>query len=598
MDDVYQRNRRMLLERGPMFAPLAPEQPPTAAAAPATSAAQRYAALRAAANHHGQLVLIVGWGDGSLPYAVAEDPVLRAKDVYLLVLAGEEPAFARSLADPRFPSVFTANTVLTYVPDDATLELMIGLRFGLHQHIPPIAGIEIVDTHPLAPAASAVRDRQRPLLEKLLVDRPQTYGNDIIDSFTGLHQASWNAPRLLRAPTLEQLTGLFGQTPVISIAAGPSLRRHIPRLRELQDRCILVCCDAVLHGLLDAGIEPHFCTPLERVPMIEPMLTRADQCRTIFAGIGVVMPTVVERFGDRLTCIWGMDDLYRWLDPGHTEEVMTGSSTGVLSVSVAMALGTGPVYLVGHDLAKDAASTHWDGAGYAAGDWKRVKELENPDQGVGTVIGYEDRLIPGNDGGLVRSIAWWDRFRAEIALLALHLSNRGRTMFNVNAHDRVGAQILHTRAAPLPDPASLPRIPWPTLPAGDPGRFAAWSARARAIDRDVDAFLGHVTALRHDIEAAKPLPPRHWNLPALAARLSTNAAVSEGNRLAFSYFLRSALFNTNADYHHRRRQTMSAARRDWDGLRTMQGLCVALGNAVTTLRPRLDQIAQEFARAG
>ena len=73
--------------------------------------------------------------------------------------------------------------------------------------------------------------------------------------------------------------------PVISIAAGPSLRQHIDTLRALQDKCLFVACDAVLKGLVAEGIQPHFCTPLERVDEVFELTEPAIGTRTIFAGI-------------------------------------------------------------------------------------------------------------------------------------------------------------------------------------------------------------------------------------------------------------------------------------------------------------------------
>ena len=93
----------------------------------------------------------------------------------------------------------------------------------------------------------------------------------------------------------------------------------------------------------------------------------------------------------------------------------TGSSTGVFSASVGSRLSAGPLYLVGHDLSKTAEASHWAGSDYSAKLWSESKS--NTDT-TDVLNGYEDRLVPGNGGEPVLSIAWWDRFRQELALQA------------------------------------------------------------------------------------------------------------------------------------------------------------------------------------
>jgi hypothetical protein len=308
--------------------------------------------------------------------------------------------------------------------DRASLRLFINATFGSHADIPRLAGADFVDAHPLAPEAEAFRREHLAELYQALTDRPQSYGNDIIDSFMGLTHSSYNSATLLPAPPVETMGGFFGDVPVISIAAGPSLGRHIDRLRELQDRCVLVACDAVLHGLLDAGIQPHFVTPLERLLDVAPMVQRAPGTRCVFAGLPVCHPDTVRPFEGRAIGLYCGDEVYRWLWPQVGKRVNTGSSTGVLSFTRAAAFGTGPVWVVGNDLSRGPAATHWQGAYYASSEWSRAKT--GIDAGKVAMSGYEERLVPGNDGGLVRSTTWWDRFRHELAFEINGLAAAGR----------------------------------------------------------------------------------------------------------------------------------------------------------------------------
>ena len=590
---AYATQRARLVEAMPPLDGILPQNEPGQPDVRPLSRAEIAQQLAEAANNQASLMLILGWGDGSVPRALLDDPLCRQKHLVIILFAGEEDAFARSLAGTDAIPWSDGNLRICIVRERADLQRLIVTNFNQHHDLPALAGADLVERHPLTPAAEALRSAVLPELHTLLADRPQAYGNDIIDSFMGLDHASSNARLILPAPTIGEMKGFFGATPIISIAAGPSVKRHLDQLRRLQDRCILVACDAVLHGLLDAGIDPHFVTPLERVDLIKPMLTRAGESRSIYAGLPVCPPEAVAAFGEGRTIGLSCGDrLYDWLTPEPTLRINTGLSTGTLSVSVACALGTGPVYLVGHDLAKDENASHWDGAGYAGNDWKRVKTSVEEDAPV--LSGYEDRRIPGNGGGLVQSIAWWDRFRYDIAHEAGLMRAAGRVLHNVNAHDRIFAHIDHTGSDPLPDPDSLPPLaPW-RLPERKPERYDSWAARARLLPEDSVLFRAHLADLQRDLATAKAGPPSGWDPAPFADRLDLTAAVSPGNRMAFAYVLRSAMHNSNAEMHLRRR-TASASRSRWLILESMQDLCSALDGALTTLHPELERIAREHS---
>ncbi len=588
----YQTRRADMLNRVPFLEPLLPTHP---GPVPVISALTPHACaglMRQTADNHAALVLLLGWGDGSLPKALLTDPLTRQKQIHVLIFPGEEDALARSLiGDDDQRLALDGGIRFSHVHDRASVRVALGQSYSRHEELPVLAGLDIIADHPLTAAAMAVRQQLAADVYTLLADRPQAYGNDILDSFTGLTNSSKNAATLLPAPTIGDMRGYFGDTPIIAIGAGPSLRRHLPRLRELQHRCILVACDAVLHGLLDAGIDPHFVTPLERVDLIIPMLTRAGESRSIYAGLPVCPPAAVANFGpERAIGLYCGDRLYSWLDPQVTTRIATGLSTGTLSVTVASALGTGPVFLIGHDLSRDEQGTHWEGADYAGKDWQRVHSSVTQDKPFGS--GYEERMIRGNDGGWVKSIAWWDRFRDDISIEGHNLAEAGRTLYNVNAHDRICALIDHTQAAPLPDPQSLPLLPPLRLPARDDRRLINWRQRVQHLPADGQAFATHFKTLREDLALARSQPPASWDLPAFAKRIDLDSGVSEGNRMAFSYILRSALHNCNAEMHLRRR-TSSPGRSGWNTLASMGDLCDALLLAMGTLQSGLEEITNE-----
>lgn len=516
------------------------------------------------------LVIVVGYGDGSVANAICENP---AKEVYVIRLPG----------DPTDCALERGHVAFIQTPEDCRSFVM--QAFASHQDIPMLGGCQIVDDHPISEQAAKVRAEILAPLRLALGDMPQLYGNDILDSFMGIYHAAQNAPTLLNAPTLTDIAGRYGRTPAISIGAGPSLTRHLDEIRELQDKCILVACDAVLPGLLKAGIQPHFVTPLERLRANAVFSQGAEDTRCIFAGLPVCHPDTLAPFRGRVLGVAGLDRVYDWLWPGDEARVriMTGSSTGVLSFSVAMAVTQGPIYLVGHDLAKEGGVTHWDAAELATSDFKRMEEA--------TVFGtgYERRVVPGNCGEPVESITWWDRFRGEISLVcrALHM----RQVFNVAAHDRIGAVIPGALVGPLPDPAGLETF-YPPLIPGHTGRLEAWRTRAKEMPADGLRLWNALGDLRNDIEAERLKPYPEWKIGALSDRMSLTSGVSEPNHQAFSYMLRSALHNEMARHHVDLSRTKDIPRAKWLTMDGIDSLAGALMTSLEHLMPCLERIAR------
>jgi len=523
----------------------------------------------AAALCQAPLVIVVGYGDGQVANAIAENP---QKDVLVVHLPGdpEECPLARGR--------------IARCASTSDIRAMVLAAFGAHHDIPPLGGVSIIDDHPLPSETASSRERLLPDLRTALRDQPQLYGNDIIDSFMGLWHASLNAPRLLAAPFLGENFGVGGATPVIAIAAGPSLRGHLDRLRRLQDRCLLVACDSAFPGLIAAGVVPHVVTPLERLRANATFMPPAAGTRCGFAGLPVCHPDALVPFDSRVLGVAGYDRLYDWFWPDNQNRVMTGSSTGVLAVSIALALGTGPVYLVGHDLATIDDLSHWDAAELATKQWKSMKASAVYGSG------YDDRLIPGNNGGTVRSIVWWDRFRHEIGLLARSLK---RQVFNVNAFHRVGAVIENTSAADLPDPDSLPPFAGPNWRRPSLDRLAIWRAKARKLPEDGLSLARTVGELRHDIAIERRKAPHAWRINELVERMALTAGVSDENAPAMGYALRSALFNNQALYHVDLQRCQGANRARWLTMDGIDSLCSSLISALEQLMPCLERIARE-----
>jgi len=403
------------------------------------------------AGDGGACAVLIGGGDGSL----LRDVIPVYDRVVVIFLPGESP----------FPDV--PKTVDQYVvrgQQDAHEVVSHGFA---HQHrVIELEATDFYSQHPCV-ADPQVRADFAAMFFSLLALRPFTMGDCIIDGLQGAYHIALSAHHVIGAPTPDELPKL--SCPAISIASGPSLAKHLDALRVLQHKCLLICADTALEGLLKAGITPHIVTPLERVTAVaEESFPAAHYPGVIFGGVPVVHQTIAPKF-DKHLLVPGSDVVFLWMGAKTEQLFFYGQSTGVLSATVAAQLTTGPVYLVGHDLAFNDKSSHW-------GEVHAGVQLGDDVIRVG---------IPGNNGGTVQSQAWWQMFLGELS----DLSKLTGRIVNVNGHTGDGAVIPHTISAALPDPDSLEPFSLPQWPEPNAARITRFAALLKQLPGDARGVL-------------------------------------------------------------------------------------------------------------
>lgn len=411
------------------------------------NASERTVSHRPVSSSH---AIIIGLGDGSTTRMLAKAPW---RSVLTIRLHGE-------------PMVEVPGHVYhcTGMRDVANI---IDQRYFGHADILTIGQSEFFSRHPIS-VDEDVRAKFCHEFYRVLGDKILEFGDDIMDGLQGAWHIAKNN-HLLLGPTVRQMH--LGNTPAIAIGAGPSLKRHIDKLRELQSKCLLVCCDSILDGLLDQGITPHIVTPVERIPEIAKAFSRTDYT-TVFAGKPVVHHDAAKPF-KRSWFVPCSDVLYGWCLAEPEELASYGQSTGTMAVAVACNLTAGPVYLVGHDLSMDDKQSHWKGA----------KAATVHDQDTFATDGY---------AGTVYTDWWWDMFRRHIEATAGWHKN----VINVNAHDRIGAVIHNTKCGRLPDASQLLDFKLPDDPPPNTARRDRFLARLRRLPEDIRLAKVKLSSMR------------------------------------------------------------------------------------------------------
>lgn len=433
----------------------------------------------------------------------ATDSVKASPDSSAIVIGIGDGKATRMLGRGRWRRLFTIR-----LPGEAMVEVpgivfhastptaaaeFIGMAYGDHHEMVHLECDQFFDRHPLG-IPEQVRQSFLVTLYKQLGDKPLEFGDDIMDGMQGAYHLAKNAKYLLTGPSLNQMG--CGNVPAIAIAAGPSLKAHIPALRELQSKALLICCDSLLDGLLAEGITPHLCTPVERTQQISDAFASRDY-RVPFAGKGVVHQDVVEKFANHwfVPCT---DILYGWAGAKAEEMASHGQSTGTMTVSVATSLTNGPVYLVGHDLSMGAAASHVDFA----------KAVAVHNQQCFPTDGYS---------GTVMTDWWWDMFRRHIEWRCKVHGN----CINVNELDGIGARIHHSKPGRLPDASALMDFRMPPTPPPNEARLEAFRRRCQTLPADAKRALVKLSSrqLTSDDTALQNLfPNENWRMFAYVMR--------------------------------------------------------------------------------
>lgn len=263
-----------------------------------------------------------------------------------------------------------------------------------------------------------------------------TMGNSIHDSLIGLINNLKNISMLEQNPDVGRMKDLFKGYPAFVISAGPSLDKNIARLKEVNNRGIIIAVDTIVEKLVNNGIIPHFICTVEREAIVydyfyEKQVYPED---IYLVAPPVVDPRIVEKFPRRAVLpmretvreyLWlaemlGLsDDYFAWM----------GGSCAHLAMGMALHLGASPVVLVGQDLAFGGEKSHANGTIYES------KPLH---------ADGEELMVPGYHGGEVMTRKVWHEFKlifenkiSEISNLVINATEGGA---------RIEGTVQHTLA--------------------------------------------------------------------------------------------------------------------------------------------------------
>jgi len=187
-------------------------------------------------------------------------------------------------------------------------------------------------------------------------------GNDSLDSFVGLENIFKNLNHIFAKPGINTLYDKFRGRPAVLVAAGPSLNKNMHLLKGLEDKALIISCDASFIPVMKKGIRPHFVTSLERTPGVGLFYTGIESFSGIyFIALPILMPETIDAFKGRKFIAYRGYSHFDWLEE-EKGTLNVGISVANLAFQILVGFGCDPIILIGQDLAyAEDGDTHVKG---------------------------------------------------------------------------------------------------------------------------------------------------------------------------------------------------------------------------------------------
>jgi hypothetical protein len=217
------------------------------------------------------------------------------------------------------------------------------------------------------------------------------YGNCVEDSMIGTENMFKNIPTILSNPGVNLLKDKFKGVPAVVVATGPSLDKNKHLLKGIEDKALIIACDASLKILVANGYKSHLVATLEREMAIVQLFEglTAEQVEDVYLmACPVVYPEVYKSYPGKNIIVYRKFDHFKWL---KVERGMLDIkySSGNMSFKIAEYLGCDPIILIGQDLALAAGKTNADGTTLGTEQESYLNE--------------EHMMVQANSGGMIET---------------------------------------------------------------------------------------------------------------------------------------------------------------------------------------------------
>lgn len=462
--------------------------------------AQRLAHKIDLESHGGLLVL--GFGAGHHCRAIAQHAdgacaiVIFEPDLVLLRAVLERIDHSQWLAHGQVVIVTDPDDVGLLTADLKNLDALLSVGIDIVEHAPNLARLGDTSQRMIQTLTRAVGAMRMHVITAM-VQSDVTARNQLM-----------NVGHYASRPGIADLEGVAQGRPAILVAAGPSLRIALERLKDpaVRKRCVIIAVQTVLKPLLEAGIKPHFVTAIDYHEISKRFyegLTPEDVEGVTLVAEARSNAAILDAFpGDIRLPRDEFLDLLLGTDPKRDGapdrgKLPAAATVAHLSYYLARFMGCDPVLLCGQDLAFTDGQYYGPGAAIH-NVW--ASEL-NPAR---TIEMLEWERIVRNKGHLHKVTDIFDRPVFTDDQMAAYLTqferdfaadtDRGLTIVDASE----GVRKRHTTPMPVDEAFEkyIPDTPLPDLPSAvaddSPKARQSTSDTIRKVRRQADKL--HKTA--------------------------------------------------------------------------------------------------------
>lgn len=161
-----------------------------------------------------------------------------------------------------------------------------------------------------------------------------------------------NLPHYLEEPGIEQFRMRGAGYPAVIVAAGPSLARHLPQLKQLRERAVVISVQTVYKLLGALGVAPHFVTSLDFHEVSADFFHDAPASDCQLVAEAKATGGVLNAFPGRKHVLHHrLYDLLLGDAAPRRTGLRAGSTVAHLALYLAQHLGCDPIVFIGQDLA-------------------------------------------------------------------------------------------------------------------------------------------------------------------------------------------------------------------------------------------------------
>jgi len=204
------------------------------------------------------------------------------------------------------------------------------------------------------------------------------YANRIANA----HQPSVNAKSLIDK---------FKDIPAVLVGAGPSLKEHIPMLKELQGKAVIVAAGTAIEILLHNGITPTFMTGIDQDPVSEGGLHENLEADVPLMFDGQVAQNSLYYKGKKFQMQLNVNKYTGMITP-DLPVIESGPSIACVSLDILYKLGCSPILMTGMDLSYPYGKLYCDGTQFQE-EKNTMDNLVKITNNRGNVVGTEPSFL-------------------------------------------------------------------------------------------------------------------------------------------------------------------------------------------------------------